>query len=665
MSQAHRKPNRLINETSPYLLQHAYNPVDWYPWNEDTLRLAVEQNRMILVSIGYSACHWCHVMEKESFEDEEVAKLMNAHFICIKVDREERPDVDHMFMEAVQLITGHGGWPLNCFAMPDGRPVWGGTYFRKAQWLNVVEHFARLWQNQDNALWQQADNVHQGLNERMKVALRQDEYDATAVLKAMARRLFGQADTIYGGQKGAPKFPMPDLLLFEWLLASQLDEPRFGRHVLFTLDRMHRGGIFDQLEGGFARYSTDEGWHVPHFEKMLYDNAQLIRLYAEVYRSTRDTELESALRRTIQWCMDALYRPGEMFCAALDADSEGEEGRYYVWSKAEFDELPGDIAPILSDWFGIGGPAAWEHGKNVLVRPYTTEEFCRKHQLEPSKWSRMLSDATEILCRIRRSRQAPQLDDKQILSWNALMIMGLCNASLALGIETYLQTARDVARFIRLRLRTPEGALLRTYKNGNAHIAAFLDDYAFYIQALITLYQITFDEEYLLEAYQLTHFTLSNFYHEGEACFSYNQHGSSDLAVRPREMYDNVMPSSNAAMCMAISMLSVYFEDDRLSGIASALLQNQVALMMQYPAGFSHWGQALYMHEKKDISVLRGNDAIRFAKSLFANRPMWHLVAAATGQSAIPAVNSKTLQPGTWLWKCDYRGCAIPEKLSG
>ncbi len=663
MNNSMRKPNGLIYESSPYLLQHAYNPVEWFPWGDEAISLARETDRLILVSVGYSACHWCHVMERESFEDEEVAALMNKYFVCIKVDREERPDVDQVFMEAVQMIKGQGGWPLNCFALPDGRPLWGGTYFRRHHWMQILQQFARMWELKDESLLHQAENLQNGMTVRFSVKVVHDQYDAAGMFHEMARKMLRQCDNVHGGQKGAPKFPMPDLVLFQWLLAEQNPDPGLYNHVLLTLNRMLCGGIFDQLEGGFARYSVDERWHVPHFEKMLYDNAQLISLYSEVSRSTGHKEFEMVVRMTIRWCISNLYRPGEMFCSALDADSEGEEGRFYVWTQQDFDLLPPDLSPLLSDWFGIGAQASWEHGTNVLVRPYTLEEFCTKHMLDEAKWQWMLTQGINHLLSMRNQRSRPAIDDKQLLAWNALMIKGLCKAYKTFGEREWLEIARKVEAFIRQNLSTDQGGLLRSYKNNIAKTPAFLDDYTFYIQSLTALYQCTFDESCLLEAYRLTNFTLRNFYLNETGLFNFTSHDNNDLVIKPREVYDSVIPSSNAAMCLALTMMGIYFEDEHLLSEARKMLRNQARLMEQYPAAFNHWGQALWLLEHQEITVFKGENAARYAIGKLNHLHHLQLIAAADGSSSIPAVASKENRAGLWRWTCNQNGCRIPEQI--
>lgn len=335
-----------------------------------------------------------------------------------------------------------------------------------------------------------------------------------------------------------------------------------------------KGGVFDQLAGGIARYSTDARWHLPHFEKMLYDNAQCISLYSEMAREWHLPEFEWAVRLTLEWCLKELYGEGEMFCSAMDADSEGVEGRCYAWTQQEFDALPPNIAPLLSEWFGINGPALWENNLNVLVRPFTSEDFCQKHGLEVQHWLQVLAAATEKLLEKRNRRPRPRLDDKQLLAWNALMIKGLCAANRFLGEARWLEIACNMQMFITHKMQTSEGGLLRTFKNGKTRIPAFLDDYAFYIQALIALYQSTFDEKHLLEARQRAEFAIGHFYCRDQGIFHFTMHGNSDLVVKPREFYDNVIPSSNAAMCLSLAALSIYFYEGYFSEIVRTLLEN-------------------------------------------------------------------------------------------
>jgi uncharacterized protein len=371
--------NHLISESSPYLLQHAHNPVNWYPWSKEALTRAREENKLILVSIGYAACHWCHVMERESFENEIVAQIMNKHFVCIKVDREERPDIDQVYMEAVQLLTGHGGWPLNCFALPDGRPIYGGTYFSRENWVNVLSSLEKLYRTQPDGLEQQAEDIKNGMvSNELFPEVKQAETYKPAELQLLYNSWKNDFDTVNGGENKAPKFPMPDNCEFLLMYAHYSGNNEALDHVVLTLDRMASGGIYDHIGGGFSRYSTDMYWKVPHFEKMLYDNAQLVSLYSAAYQKTRIPRFQQVVEETLDFIRRELTSPEGGFYSSLDADSEGEEGRYYVWTKKEIDSILNDDSELFCNYFNVIQQGNWEHGKNILYNTSKVEEFASK-----------------------------------------------------------------------------------------------------------------------------------------------------------------------------------------------------------------------------------------------------------------------------------------------
>ncbi len=479
-NETQQQPNRLIDETSPYLLQHAFNPVDWHAWNAVTLEKAKIQNKLILVSVGYSACHWCHVMAHESFEDEEVAKIMNENFICIKVDREERPDVDQIYMDAVQLISGRGGWPLNCFALPDGRPFWGGTYFPKEQWKEILNSIIQLYSTQREKLLQQASEITEGIkrNDFINPDAGTSGFDKE-MTDDMVQHFSARFDNLEGGSKGAPKFPMPNNLLFLLRYYSQSRKPEFLAHVELTLKKMAAGGIYDQIGGGFARYSVDEHWHIPHFEKMLYDNAQLVSLYSEAYKLTKDEQYKDIIIETLEFVKRELTSPEGGFYSSLDADSEGVEGKYYVWEKNELEDLLGQNAPIIIDYFGIDQDAYWENGKNVLIKAVTISQLAEKYNKPEEVVRNLISESREKLLSKRSERARPDLDDKILTSWNGLMVKGYVDAYLATGKNEYLECAVKNANFLLKNMNTPNGGLYRSYKEGKSTVIGFLEDYAF------------------------------------------------------------------------------------------------------------------------------------------------------------------------------------------
>jgi len=647
--------NALIHESSPYLLQHAHNPVNWQPWNEKTLAEAKTQNKMILVSIGYSACHWCHVMEHESFEDETVAALMNQYFVCIKVDREERPDVDQFFMEAVQLLSGRGGWPLNCFALPDGRPFWGGTYFRKEQWMEVLHKIAELFDRKDPAIFEQAEQLTQGIKTNQFKALHESaNTDFSGIPEEMAKKLETQLDYKEGGTSGAPKFPMPDLLRFQLLMKNK--NSKVLEHALLSLEKMAKGGIYDQAGGGFSRYSVDGRWHVPHFEKMLYDNAQLIGLYAEAWKTTKNPLFAEVVEQSIRFCERELLGPEGAFMAALDADSEGVEGKFYVWKAAEFNEALGEKAAVMAEFFGIDKAALWEEGNNVLVQAFDAVDFAAKKALTLEEFQEIKSAACEKLLEIRAKRQRPATDDKRLLSWNALMIIGLVKAATIFERQDWLAKAENAADFIWKEMRQPNGGLFRSYKNDEAKIAAFLDDYAFLMQAQLELFQQTGKVSYALQAKDLLHFVLEHFYVEAQQLFAYSNHDSNELPVSTFEQYDNVIPSSNAAMAKVLVELGMLFENQEYIAIAEKMIQQQAEKMSTYPAGFSHWAQALMLIEKQQLIVVTGNEALQTAQTL--RQQLDNLILVATDASKqLPAIKSKPRQYELRLYLCDTGGC--------
>ncbi|MEM9929573.1 MAG: thioredoxin domain-containing protein, partial [Bacteroidota bacterium] len=500
--------NHLVGQKSPYLLQHANNPVDWYPWGEPALEKAKAEDKLLVISVGYAACHWCHVMEHESFEDSLVAAVMNEHFVSIKVDREERPDVDEVYMTACQLTNQRGcGWPLNAIALPDGRPIWAGTYFPKNQWLKILERFTKLRLSEPGKMEEYAA----GLTDEL---VRQNSFDPATKTEAdlssfvannLATDLHTKLDRQLGGAQGAPKFPLPGL--HEFLLTHHFhtqDEASL-QLVNKTLTAMAAGGIYDQLDGGFARYSTDEEWLVPHFEKMLYDNAQLVSLYAQAYQLTKQERYATVVRETLEFVDRRLSHPDGIFYASLDADTEGEEGKTYVWTLEEIEEVLSDakLAGAFTSFYGVSAGGNWE-GHNILTRQADLVTTAKKHKYASAEDFQNALDGARIKLRQHRDGRAqPPLDDKALTSWNALMISGYADAYRALGTAAYRGRAVQAGNFIWKHIRDEDNRLNRNFKGGSSAINAFLDDYAFLAQAYVDLYQITFEETWLSRAAKL------------------------------------------------------------------------------------------------------------------------------------------------------------------
>jgi uncharacterized protein YyaL (SSP411 family) len=497
-----KQPNSLIHETSPYLLQHAYNPVQWLPFHANAFERAKKENKPVLISIGYSACHWCHVMEHESFEDEQVAALMNNNFINIKVDREERSDVDMLYMQAVQLMTGQGGWPLNCFVTPDGRPFYGGTYFNKNQWMNILQNLSEVYVKDPARVEEYANELTNGIRQAELITTTNKNKSALTknILKESVSRWKERMDNTEGGPNRAPKFPLPSNYQFLLRYALLEKDDELLAHVELTLRKMAFGGIYDQLHGGFARYSTDLLWKVPHFEKMLYDNAQLVSLYSEAYVLTKNELYKETAVGTLDFVEQEWLTEEGAFYSAYDADSDGEEGKYYVWNKLDLEDLLSKDYALFSKYYEINDKGYWEHGNYILMRAENLPQLLVEFSLTKEQLEQRIEDCKKILEQEARSRIKPGLDDKSITSWNALMCSAFAKAYLAFGDEKHKVIALRSISFILSRLSSSSGELYRTYKNGQAKIQAFLEDYAFTIEALMNIYLVSQEEDYLRKA---------------------------------------------------------------------------------------------------------------------------------------------------------------------
>ncbi|HYG03094.1 MAG TPA: thioredoxin domain-containing protein [Chryseosolibacter sp.] len=584
------KANRLINSTSPYLLQHAYNPVDWHEWSDEALVKAKSQNKPILVSIGYSSCHWCHVMEREVFEKENIASIMNDAVVCIKVDREERPDIDSIYMEAVQAMGINGGWPLNVFLTPDQKPFYGGTYFPPDQWLNVINGIKKAFNERRTEVESSADELTKALANQ-NIARYKKAYEFTELkteLDQTFSKLASAFDEKWGGLDKAPKFVMPSVWLWALRYFHITENPAALKQIHTTLTKIAWGGIYDQIGGGFARYSVDGYWFVPHFEKMLYDNAQLMCLYAEAYALTKEPLYKTVVEETFAWLHAEMMHPMGGFYSALDADSEGEEGKFYVWNKREIDAILKPDAAIFCDFYNVKDEGNWEHGNNILLRTQPDELFLKKHQLTSEDWNAKLKTIKDTLLAVRDKRVRPGLDDKIITSWNAMMIVGLTDAYRYLGDERYLRAATKTMQFIENELM--EGLVIyRSYKTKRSSTTGFLDDYAYVIQACIRLYQVTFDEYWLRRAEKLLHYTIDQFHDPEDGFFFYTSNENEKLIVRRKEMFDNVIPASNSVMVHNLFQLGVIAGNDQWKQLAEAMATPLAHLIISEPNYMSNW----------------------------------------------------------------------------
>ena len=585
--------NSLINESSPYLLQHAHNPIQWVPWSEVAFEQAKQQNKLVLISIGYSACHWCHVMAHECFEDQEVADLMNAHFINIKVDREERPDVDQVYMAAVQLMTQRGGWPLNCITLPDGRPIYGGTYFPKEQWIHVLKSLVYTFQNDVDKVKEYATKLHEGLSVNELIAIPQTEPNLqTEKLVELVARWKKQFDWLEGGMSRAPKFPMPNN--YTYLLAHSLffKDEKLKEYVRLTLDKMSYGGIYDQIGGGFTRYSVDMIWKVPHFEKMLYDNAQLMELYALGYEAFQEENYKQIVQEIFTWLQRDMKDESGAYFSALDADSEGEEGKFYCWNEAELKSMIHSDYDLFTDYYAVSNRGFWEDEKYILLKTQSDSECAKKWNISIAELERKVSDWKSLLLSERQKRIAPGLDYKCLTSWNAQLIKGMCQAFNALHKEEFLIEARKIGKWILSSQLQSNGKLVHVNTNGVPSIDGFLEDYAHAIDAFIHLYQRTGELTWLEHAKNWTLLVEKEFMHpESKMC--YFTSNDTELVVRKMEIHDNVIPSSNSVMARNFFQLGTYFREERWTENARQMLANIYDGMETYGSGYSNWAHLL------------------------------------------------------------------------
>jgi len=662
-AQEHQYNNHLINETSPYLLQHAHNPVDWYPWGEEALEKARTENKLILVSIGYSACHWCHVMERESFENEEIAQLMNEYFVCIKVDREERPDVDQVYMNAVHLMRGQGGWPLNCFALPNGNPVYGATYFPPKQWKETLKSLYFSYQENPQKFEDYANNILQGIKQSEVINIQNTPTDAEDKhLHEIYANLSNGFDMKEGGFSKAPKFPFPIGLEFCLAYGHEYENKESLSFLFLSLDKMAKGGIYDQIGGGFSRYSVDGIWKVPHFEKMLYDNAQLVSLYSKAYKVNKSALYERTIRQTLDFISREMMQSEGGFYSALDADSEGVEGKYYVWAKKEIDEILGANSALFCEYYSIEEKGNWEEGVNILMQQENKEILAKKYNLEENELESQVRKLGSQVLEIRKTRVKPGLDDKIITAWNALMLKGYIDAYSALGDDNYLIVAERNADFLWNKLSNKKGGgLLRTYKNGHAKTDAFLDDYAIVIDAFLALYQITFKKDYLEHAELLLRFCQENFQHPQSKMFYYTHKNSSLLVARKMEISDNVIPASNSIMAHNLFTLGVLTSNENFIEQAKIMLQNVKPSLSKGQVYFANWDLLLmrFLQTSKEV-VIMGNEYVTWGQDLQKHYSFNTVFAGSAEEEYLPLMEQRYQNGKSLIYFCENKACQLP-----
>ena len=655
------RKNRLAKESSPYLLQHAGNPVDWFPWGEEALEKAKSENKLILISIGYAACHWCHVMEHESFEDAEVAELMNRSFTCIKVDREERPDIDTIYMTAVQMMTGHGGWPLNCFALPDGKPVYGGTYFRKDDWKRMLSALAETWMNHPEKIHQFAEELTQGILRYESISSDHGEsFPDKTELEKITRGLFRYYDHKEGGMNGAPKFPLPVHYLYfleRWMLSGENDSLEI---VSKTLDKMALGGIFDQVGGGFARYSVDEKWQVPHFEKMLYDNAQLISLYSKAFLTSGNEFYREIAIQTAEFVIEELLDPAGGFYSSLDADSEGVEGKYYCWSEEELDELLQDKSPVFKRYFGVITTGNWE-GTNILHAGQSIPGFAAAENIPEEELRPLLSWCLSKLKTAREGRMKPALDKKIITSWNGLMINALCHLYRANSNRKYLEIAQSCAEFVSGKLWHENQRLFRTYRRGEQQITGFLDDHAHVIEGLIALYEVSASEKWLAMAGEILDVTIQNFYNQENSLFYYTSSREKQIIARTTELADNVIPSSNSVMAFNLYRFGHLMGNTEYISMAESMARQVSRQVVSSPENHMNWLRfVLLLNASFHEVAIVGPEAGKQAESFIFWNNSFHVLSFSENESKLPLLKNRFQPDKTLIYVCRNHQCSLP-----
>ena len=660
------KENNLINESSPYLLQHAKNPVNWNPWDKKYLNIAEKQNKLVIISIGYASCHWCHVMERESFQDSVVAKLMNEKFISLKVDREERPDIDQVYMNAIQLMTGSGGWPLNVIALPDGRPIWGGTYFSKEQWLSALNQISVIYEKEPEKFTSYADKVQEGINSLNIVDPAIDDFESIDLLK-YSEKLIDSIDLKFGGFNGAPKFMMPNNLDFLLRYSVQESNLKAKNIILESLEKIAYGGIFDHIEGGFSRYSTDEKWHIPHFEKMLYDNAQLMSLYSKGFKVSNKKHFKKVVYKIHEYINKEMKDNSGGFYSSLDADSKIDEnnyveGAYYSWSFSELKNLISEDFDLFSKYYNVNDYGYWkEEDKYVLINNVSDTEFISEHNLTEEVFNEKLSNWVSILKEAKKDKKKPSLDYKIVTSWNGLMISGYVDAYKAFNDEIFLNEAIESAEFIYKSLTKNDGGLFHNYVNGKSKVNGYLEDYATIIQASLDLYEITLNQKWIERALKLSEYVIKNFSNDESALFYFTSKKDEELITRTIEFRDNVIPSSNSIMAKNLFKLYHYFDKQEYFDLSKKMALSVTNEFEVYPSGYSNWFDLIYNLKSKFYEVaIVGENAIEKATELNKKYLPNKLVIGSSTSNDLPLLQNRFINGKTLIYVCVNKACKMP-----
>ena len=659
-----KKQNHLSKASSPYLLEHADNPVDWYEWGDEALQLAKKENKPLLISVGYSSCHWCHMMEKESFMDTAVGRIMNENFICIKVDREERPDIDIIYTNACQLISGSAGWPLNAFALPDGKPFFAGTYYSKESWTSLLKQIAAAYKNQKNKVVLQAQTLSKGIATLEFSVLTDTTANITdkKIYQNIFENLYRKMDLSFGGLKGHPKFPIPTSLEFFLQYYFLEDDKRALDVVTTTLTRMALGGIYDQIGGGFARYSIDSLWRIPHFEKMLYDNAQLLSVYAHAYQLTGNEFFKKVVNEIIGFVQRDLDNSNNGYLSSVNADTKDGEGKFYSWSSAELQNKLSKNYNLIANYYNVSAKGNWKENNNVLFASETPELFAQKNNIQPELFFQQLTETKKTLFTVRNKREKPTVDDKVLTSWNALLMKGFLDAYAAIGDQSYLQKALSIARFFQNKMIQNNGRVWRNYKDGKTSTNGFLDDYAFLSKGFIRLYQITFDKHWLDLSKQLSDYAIINFYDPSSRMFFYTEHKSDPNIIRKIELTDNAIPSSNAVMVEVLYVLGVYLENEEYMEKSKRMFSNLYTQLQKEGTNFyASWCflAGWFSHGINEVAIVGSETINKNLELQKAYLPM-SLFLGSTDTENLPLLEGKKIPGKTFIYVCKNKTCKLP-----
>ncbi len=660
------KGNNLKNETSPYLLQHAQNPVKWNPWDKNYLNQAEKENKLVIISVGYASCHWCHVMERESFQDSTVAQLMNDKFISIKVDREERPDIDQVYMNAIQLITGSGGWPLNVITLPDGRPIWGGTYFSKDQWLSALTQISEIYDKEPEKFLLYADRVQEGINSLNIIDSTTNNFESVDLNK-YSEKLLENIDNKFGGFKGAPKFMMPNNLDFLLRFSVQTGNDISKNQILNSLNMMAYGGIFDHVEGGFSRYSTDENWHVPHFEKMLYDNGQLMSLYSNGFKVSKNSLYKNVVYNIHEFINSEMKDANGGFYSSLDADSKSDngsyvEGAYYTWDESELRNLINEDFELFSEYYNINEYGYWaEENKYILIKKISDDDFILNNKISKADFNKKKNKWIVALKEAKKNKKKPNLDYKIITSWNGLMISGYVEAFKAFNDEIFKNEAIEAGEFLYSKLIKKDGGLFHNHIKGKSKINGYLEDYATVIQASLDLYEITLNQLWLERSLELSEYVLKNFTDDKSELFFFTSKKDESLISRSLEFRDNVIPSSNSIMAKNLFRLYHYFDIPDYYEKAKKMCLSVSSEFEAYPGGYSNWLDLTYNIKSNfyEIAIV-GDNALSQIEKLNSRYLPNKLIVGSSAENNLPLLKNRYVKGKTLIYVCVNKACKMP-----